>query len=104
MVEEEFCGGYFDILDSNMCKHVDISNTAAGGRGGGACFEAHWSQVDSMFWAWARSFWRGTREGKYIFVKTSMAVFGLAPADNGGFGQGGIDGGHFDSTCKPYDK
>ena len=35
--------------------------------------------------------------GKYFFIKTSMAVFGLDGAENGGFVQGGIDGGHFNS-------
>ena len=40
----------------------------------------------------------GWRRGKNIFIKTSMAVFGLAGAGNGGFRQGGVDGGHFNST------
>ena len=37
-------------------------------------------------------------EGKKIFIKTSMAIFGLDRAENGGFRQGGVDGGHFNST------
>ena len=61
-------------------------------------FEAHWFQVDRCFGRGPADVLRGTREGKYFFIKTLIAVFGLAGAENGGFRQGGTDGGHFNST------
>ena len=51
------------LLYWNMCKHVDISIATARGRVGVLVEEAHWSQVESKFWAWTRRFLRGTREG-----------------------------------------
>ena len=86
------------LLYWNMCKHVDISIAAAGGRVGGLLKKRIGRKLRASFGRGARRFLRGTREGKYTFIEASMAVFRLAGAENGGFRQGGVDGGHFNST------